>query len=92
MEKANRISFYSDNYLTFDDRDNGKKADVRIVGSKSIENNRNQILNLGFFIKNGFSETYYKIYKKHVYIIEPFEQGEKYSLREVTINSSYHQE
>lgn len=89
----NKISFYTDTYLNFDNITTGKKAEIEKIDCKFIKRNKYRILKINFFLKEGFRETYYSIYKKHIYLIELNKnEKKKYTLKEVKINSSYHQE
>lgn len=89
----NRISFYSDSYLNFEDTETNKKADIKTVDRKFLRRNRRIVLNIDFFLKYGFKETYYSIYKKHIYLIEGvYKKSKFYTAKEVLIDSNYHKE
>ena len=89
----NKVLFYYDEYLNYDDMSKGKKAEAKTINCKTLKKNKYRTLNLDFFLKNGFRDTYYSIFKKHIYLIErDKKERSKFNLKEVTISSSYHQE
>jgi hypothetical protein len=70
-----------------------KKQRQKTINCKTLKKNKYRTLNLDFFLKNGFRDTYYSIFKKHIYLIErDKKERSKFNLKEVTISSSYHQE
>jgi len=90
LDANNFIDFTYNDYSDFDSFDKNLKTDVQKVKKTFIKNHKNQIINIGFFLKNGFKETFLAIYKKKIYIIDSHEiKYWKVILREVNISSPY---
>jgi len=67
----NTIFFNSSVYKDYDSFVNGIKNDVKIVKKRFLKKNKNIILKIDFFLKNGFEETFFKaLYGKVIYIID----------------------
>jgi len=91
LDKENFINFTSRNYRDFDDLLAGKKTDVKTVRKKFLRKNKEKILDINFFLKNGFLETFNALYipKKVIYLIDSKEiKGRNITLKEVTMDAS----
>ena len=90
----NTIIFTYNDYINFNSYEKGIKTDVKTVKKKFLRKNKNIILDIDFFIKNGFKETFFDaLYGKTVYIIdkEDTKKG-KIKLKQVTVMSNYIEE
>lgn len=84
------VNFISTNYKDFDDLEKGIKTDVKTVKKKFLRKNKEKILDINFFIKNGFLETFNAIYVPHkvIYLIDSREiNGRKVLLKEVLMSA-----
>ncbi|WP_445457224.1 hypothetical protein [Flavobacterium sp. HNIBRBA15423] len=86
-DPTNTILFISNKYKDRDDLKEGIKNDERIEKKSFLKKNKNIILDIDFFTKNGFLETYLAIYKKTIYLIDKDEiKGRKIKVKQVDIS------
>jgi len=90
----NTIFFNSSEYKDSDSYINGIKNDVKILKKKFLRKNKNIILDIDFFIKNGFKQTFFAaLYGKTVYIIDRGDTKKgKVKLKQVSVMSNYIEE
>ena len=70
QDAYNTILFQSGEYMDFNSFEDGKKSDVKIVRKSFLRKNKNKILDVDFFLRNGFKETFFAIYGKVIYLID----------------------
>lgn len=90
LDKENFINFISRNYRDFDDLLIGKKTDVKTVRKNFLRKNKEKILDIDFFINNGFDKVFSILYttQKKIYIIDSKEiKGRNVILKEVTMDA-----
>lgn len=90
----NTIIFNYNDYMSFDLYEKDIKNDVKIVKKRFLKKNKNIILDIDFFLKNGFKETFFAaLYGKIVYLIdkEDTKKG-KIKLKQVSVMSNYIEE
>jgi hypothetical protein len=93
IDEINEIKFVYNDYKDFDSYEKGLKTDVKIVKKKFLKHNKDKILSIDFFLKNGFRKTVLEIYNKKFYIIDSKEiKGRKVVLREVRADFDYYLE
>jgi len=89
----NNFKFVYSDYKDFDSFNKGIKMDVKVVRKKFLKQKKDKILDIDFFLENGFRETVMAIYSKKFYIIDSKEiKGRKIVLREVYADFSYYEE
>jgi hypothetical protein len=93
-DSYNSIIFSSNTYENFDDFERGIKNDERIEKKSFLKKNKDIILDIDFFIENGFKETFFEIYKKTIYLIDKDEiKGKKIKIKQVEMmNFTYFEE
>lgn len=85
IDDYNIIHLFFQKYKDFDDYGLGIKKDVKYVRKKFLKKNKEKIIDVNFFINNGFRETYYALFGKVVYIIDSKEiKGRKVKLKQLT--------
>lgn len=90
----NVIVFIYSDYIDYDSYKKGIKSDVKIVRKSFLRKNKKALLDIDFFLKNGFKETFFAaLYGKTVYLIdkEEFKKG-KIKLKQVSVMSNYIEE
>ncbi|UOX33696.1 hypothetical protein LXD69_16885 [Flavobacterium sediminilitoris] len=92
-DPTNTILFISNKYKNRDNIKKGIKNDERIERKSFLKKNKNIILDIDFFTKNGFLETYLVIYKKIIYLIDKEEiKGRKIKVKQVEMmNFTYNE-
>ena len=92
-DPTNTILFISNKYKDRDDLKEGIKNDERIVKKSFLKKNKDIILDIDFFTKNGFLETYLAIYKKTIYLVDKDEiKGRKIKVKQVEMmNFTYNE-
>lgn len=93
-EIYDEIYFYYQKYKDFDHYDLKIETEVKQVKRKFLRKNKSLIIDIDFFLKNGFKEVFFKVlYGKVVYIIDKdeFRKG-KITLREVQVTTNYIEE
>ncbi|HLP62976.1 hypothetical protein [Flavobacterium sp.] len=84
------ISFYNDKYLNFDNIEINKESAIKILDNNFLRSNKETLLDIEFFLRNGFRETFYAIQKKHIFLVDLSEKNNnRYIFREVLIKSSF---
>jgi hypothetical protein len=93
-DSYNSIIFSSNTYKNFDDFERGIKNDERIEKKSFLKKNKDIILDIDFFIENGFKETFFEIYKKTIYLIDKDDmKGRKIKIKQVEMmNFTYFEE
>ncbi|MCA0350238.1 MAG: hypothetical protein LCH35_13375 [Bacteroidetes bacterium] len=69
-DSYNNIFLKTGKYLDYDNYDNKREATKMVVDKCFLKEKKNQILDINFFIKNGFRETFFLIYKKKLFLID----------------------
>lgn len=94
LNTSNSVTFNYNKYKDFDAFENNIKTDIKIVKKKFLRKNKNIILDIDFFIKNGFKETFFTaLYGKTIYIIDKGEiKKGKVKLKQVSVMSNYIEE
>jgi hypothetical protein len=89
----NTIFFLYSDYLNSNDYEKGIKTDVKTLKKSFIRRNKHRVIDIDFFLKNGFKETYMNaLYGKIVYLIDSSEnKSRKIKAKQVTIISNYHE-
>ena len=90
LDSDNTIDFRFNDYKNIEDYEKGIKTDVKTVRKRFLKKNKEKILDINFFIKNGFLETFNAIYVPHkvIYLIDSKEiKGRNVILKEVTISA-----
>lgn len=84
LNHANTIHFISNTYKNSDNFVRGIKNDERIEEKSFLKRNKDIILGIDFFIKNGFKNTFNLLYKKTIYVIDKDEiKGRKIKVKQV---------
>ena len=86
LDDFNTIYFFYKKYNGFDDFEKGIKTDVKKVKKKFLRKNKEKILDIHFFLRNGFSETFNALYvpRKVIYLIDSKEiKGRYVILKEI---------
>jgi hypothetical protein len=82
----NTIFLISNTYKNSDDVEKGIKNDERIEKKSFLKKNKNIILDIDFFTKYGFKETFFALFKKIIYIIDKDDmKGRKIKVKQVDI-------
>ncbi|WP_445457226.1 hypothetical protein [Flavobacterium sp. HNIBRBA15423] len=85
--KINTIFFVSNTYKDFDDVEKGIITDERIEKKSFLKKNKDVILDVDFFEKNGFKNTFNLLYKKTIYLIDKDEiKGRKIKVKQVRMS------
>lgn len=90
-DNYNKIFFLYVDYLNSNDYEKGIKTDVKILKKSFLRRNKDIILDIDFFLKNGFKETYVNaLYGKIVYLIDSSEiKNRKIKAKQVKVISNY---
>ena len=89
-ENNKAILFFDDIYLSFDDRDNDKKAIKTEKKYCFFRKNKSKVLDSDFFLKNGIEESYNLLHRKFIFLVDVSEKkGKKYLLKEVRVSKSF---
>lgn len=90
----NTIIFVSNKYKDYDSMDKGIENDIKTVKKSFLKDNKDKILDVNFFLKNGFKQTFFSIYGKVIYLIDKDEiKNGKMILKQVEmINHTYIEE
>ena len=86
FDTYNYVYFISRNYNDFDDFEKGIKTDIKKVKKKFLRKNKEKILDINFFLRNGFLETFNALYvpRKVIYLIDSKEiKGRYVILKEI---------
>lgn len=82
--KRNAIFFLSNTYKNTDNMREGIKNDERIEKKSFLKRNKDIILGIEFFERNGFKNTFNLLYKKTIYVIDKDEiKGKKIKVKQV---------
>lgn len=74
--------------------DKGIENDIKTVKKSFLKDNKDKILDVNFFLKNGFKQTFFSIYGKVIYLIDKDEiKNGKMILKQVEMmNHTYIEE
>ena len=93
LDFYNTIFFNSSEYKDYDSYEKGIKNDVVIVKKSFLRKNKNKIIDIDFFQKNGFKETFFLLYGKIIYLIDEEEiKNRKVLIKQVQMDSNYIEE
>lgn len=93
LDFYNTIFFNSSEYKDYDSYEKGIKNDVIIVKKSFLRKNKEKIIDIDFFIKNGFKETFFLLYGKIIYLIDEEEiKNRKVLIKQVQMDSNYIEE
>ncbi len=93
ISKSNHVIFFYNTYKDFDTYNKNIITKNKIVKKSFLRKNKDKILDIDFFIKNGFKETFFALYGKVIYLIDKDEiKKGKITLKEVKISSNYIEE
>lgn len=83
----NTIIFASNTYKNLDNYEKGIKNDERIEKKSFLKRNKDIILGIDFFERNGFKNTFNLLYKKTIYLIDKDEiKGRKIKVKQVRMS------
>lgn len=87
FNKYYNIEFVQSEYRNIDLDSAPIKMDRRIVNKTFLKKNKSKIIDIDFFIKNGYEDVYLAIMNKKIYVIDDEEiTNNKITLKEVYIN------
>lgn len=90
LDFYNTVNFRYNDYKDFDAYEKGIKVDVKMVKKRFLRKNKEKILDINFFLKEGFLKTFNALYvpKKVIYLIDSKEiKGRNVILKEVTMDA-----
>ena len=90
-DNYNKIFFLYVDYLNSNNYEKGIKTDVKILKKSFLRRNKDIILDIDFFLKNGFKETYMNaLHGKIIYLIDSYEiKNRKLKVKQVKVVSNY---
>lgn len=83
----NSIKFFYSDYIDVEHYEKNEKSDVKIVKKSFLKKNKENIIDINFFIVNGYRESFYHLIRKKIYLIDKSEiKNKKIILKEVQMN------
>jgi hypothetical protein len=94
VDSYNTLIFTYNDYMDSDKYSDGVKTDIKILKKNFLRKNKNLILDIDFFLKNGFKETFNTIlYGKIIYLIDASEiKNRMLKAKQVDVMSNYIEE
>ncbi|UOX33692.1 hypothetical protein LXD69_16865 [Flavobacterium sediminilitoris] len=91
LDSVSTIIFTYNDYMNSDDYEKGIKTDFKIFKKSFLRRNKDIILDIDFFLKNGFKETYMNaLHGKIIYLIDSSEiKNRKIKIKQVKVISNY---
>ena len=87
IDHYNTVMFTSNTYKDRDSYREGIKNDERMEKKSFLKENKDIILDIDFFITNGFKKTFVMLYKKTIYLIDKDEiKGRKIKVKQVRMS------